>query len=48
MESRGSRTLYTATVIHKDEATRRRHEEMGFHDGWAKAFDQLIAHAGTL
>jgi uncharacterized protein YndB with AHSA1/START domain len=26
-----------------DEAARKRHEEMGFHQGWGKALDQLVA-----
>ncbi len=36
-------TKYTAVAIHPDEAGRRRHEEMGFHDGWSAALDQLVA-----
>lgn len=39
----GNGTRYTALVIHRDEAGRKRHEEMGFHDGWGAAFDQLVA-----
>jgi uncharacterized protein YndB with AHSA1/START domain len=38
-------TKYTATVIHADAASRKKHEEMGFHDGWGAAFDQLVALA---
>jgi uncharacterized protein YndB with AHSA1/START domain len=45
LEPRGTGTRYTATAIHRDEAGRRRHEEMGFHAGWGKALDQLVAHA---
>jgi len=41
-------TKYTALVIHKDEAGRKQHEEMGFHEGWGKALDQLVAHMKTL
>lgn len=37
-------TKYTAIALHRDEATRKRHEEMGFRDGWGKALDQLVAH----
>ena len=33
------------TVMHGDEASTRRHEEMGFHDGWGKALEQLVAVA---
>jgi uncharacterized protein YndB with AHSA1/START domain len=28
---------------HRDETTRKQHEEMGFHDGWGKVPDQLAA-----
>jgi uncharacterized protein YndB with AHSA1/START domain len=38
----GSGTTYTATVIHADEAARKRHEGMGFESGWGTAFDQLV------
>jgi uncharacterized protein YndB with AHSA1/START domain len=39
---RAGKTHYSAVVLHKDEAERKRHEEMGFHDGWNKCLDQLI------
>jgi uncharacterized protein YndB with AHSA1/START domain len=48
LETRGTGTLYRATALHADEATRKRHDEMGFHDGWGKALDQLVAHMKTL
>ena len=35
-------TQYTATVIHADEAGCKQHTEMGFHEGWGKALDQLL------
>jgi uncharacterized protein YndB with AHSA1/START domain len=41
----GEGTKYTALVMHSDEASTKRHEEMGFHDGWGKALDQLVAVA---
>ena len=41
----GKGTLYRATAIHLDEAARKKHEEMGFHNGWSAALDQLVAHA---
>lgn len=44
LESQGSGTRYTATAIHRDEATRKRHEEMGFYQGWGQCLDQLVAH----
>ena len=48
MEPHGKGTRYTAIAIHRDEAGRRKHEEMGFHDGWGKALDQLVAHVKTM
>ena len=42
LERHGSGTKYTALAMHKDEAGRKTHEEMGFHDGWGKALDQLM------
>lgn len=36
-------TRYTALVMHSDPATCRHHAELGFHDGWATALDQLVA-----
>lgn len=41
-------TKYTAIAVHKDEASRKTHEEMGFHSGWGTALDQLVAHAKTM
>jgi uncharacterized protein YndB with AHSA1/START domain len=43
LAAQGSGTKYTATVIHADEAACRQHAEMGFHEGWGKALDQLVA-----
>ncbi len=37
-------TRYTAMAIHGDAETRKKHEEMGFHHGWATALDQLVEH----
>ena len=47
-EAQGTRTKYTAIAVHGDEATSKRHEEMGFHQGWGAALDQLVALAKTL
>ncbi|WP_269531881.1 SRPBCC family protein [Chitinimonas sp. BJYL2] len=38
-------TRYIARVFHADEEGRKRHEDMGFHDGWGAALDQLVAWA---
>lgn len=48
LEPRGKGTRYHVLARHKDEAGRKQHEEMGFHHGWGKALDQLVAHAKTL
>ena len=44
VEPQGSGTKYTAHAMHRDEDGRKRHEEMGFHEGWGKALDQLVAY----
>ncbi|TCS35126.1 uncharacterized protein YndB with AHSA1/START domain [Paucimonas lemoignei] len=48
LESKGEETVYTATVIHRDEEGRKRHEAMGFYEGWGAALDQLVALARTM
>jgi uncharacterized protein YndB with AHSA1/START domain len=35
-------TNYTAIAIHRDEDARKKHEAMGFHEGWGQVYDQLI------
>lgn len=44
LESQGSGTRYTAIALHRDEAARQKHEEMGFHEGWGTVADQLVAY----
>ena len=41
-------TRYTAVAIHKDEADRKTHEDMGFHTGWGQCLDQLVALANKI
>lgn len=36
-------TRYTARALHWTDADRAAHEQMGFHEGWGKATDQLEA-----
>lgn len=48
MEPSGAGTKYTATVMHSNAAGKAKHEAMGFHQGWGKALDQLVALAKTL
>jgi uncharacterized protein YndB with AHSA1/START domain len=38
-------TLYRALVRHKSDEDRRKHEEMGFYQGWGTCLDQLDALA---
>ena len=45
LERHGAGTKYTALVMHGREDDCKRHEQMGFHDGWGKALDQLVAVA---
>lgn len=42
------RTRYDASALHWTEDARKAHEEMGFHQGWNAAADQLEALARTL
>jgi uncharacterized protein YndB with AHSA1/START domain len=35
-------TNYTAIAIHRDEDGRKKHEAMGFHEGWGQVFDQMV------
>lgn len=43
IEPEGQGTRYTAIARHSDAATQQRHAEMGFHEGWGAALDQLVA-----
>jgi uncharacterized protein YndB with AHSA1/START domain len=45
LEPHGKGTKYTAIALHRDEEGRKTHEAMGFHEGWGKALDQLVAVA---
>ena len=47
-EPEGSKTRYTAVVRHWSEDDKKKHEEMGFHQGWGICADQLEALAKTL
>lgn len=48
IEPDGDGTLYTARAFHGTPETRRKHEEMGFHDGWGTAATQLEDLCRTL
>ena len=36
-------TSYRVIAMHPDEASRKAHESMGFHEGWGKALDQMVS-----
>jgi uncharacterized protein YndB with AHSA1/START domain len=42
LTSEGAGTRYHAHAMHRDEAGRTQHEEMGFYEGWGAALDQLV------
>ena len=45
MESDGKGgTNYRAIAMHRDEDGRKKHEAMGFHQGWGQVFDQMVEH----
>jgi uncharacterized protein YndB with AHSA1/START domain len=41
-------TKYTATAMHASEDDAKKHDEMGFHEGWGAALDQLVTVAKKL
>ncbi len=43
-EAYGGGTKYTAVGMHRNSDDRKKHDEMGFHQGWGAALDQLVAH----
>ncbi len=38
----GSKTRYRAIAMHATEEARKKHEQMGFQEGWGAALNQLI------
>lgn len=48
LEDHGSGTKYTALALHGEPAGKKLHEEMGFHEGWGQALNQLVEVAKTL
>ena len=42
LEDHAGKTNYSVRVLHKDEADRKKHEDMGFQFGWSKCLDQLV------
>lgn len=43
LQPAGGGTKYTAIAVHADAESKRKHEEIGFHQGWSAALDQLVA-----
>ena len=41
-------TKYTVIALHGNEEGRKKHEEMGFHEGWGTTLDQLVTYVKTL
>ena len=44
----GQGTRYSARVLHKTAEDSRKHEQMGFHEGWGTTIDQLAAHVAAM
>lgn len=47
-EAENEGTRYAARVLHRNPAESRKHEELGFYDGWGTALDQLVQVAPLL
>lgn len=41
-------TQYTAVAMHKDDADKKKHADMGFEQGWGTALDQLVEYSRKL
>lgn len=48
IEPEGSGARYRAVAIHRDPEARKKHEEMGFHEGWGTVLTQLVAYAKAI
>ena len=48
MADEGDGTRYVARAMHPDKATRDRHDQMGFFEGWNICIDQMEEFARTL
>jgi hypothetical protein len=45
LEPRGAGTKYTGIADPRRRRRCQKHANMGFHDGWGKALDQLVTFA---
>jgi uncharacterized protein YndB with AHSA1/START domain len=43
LEPHANGTKYTAIAMHANKASRKKHEEMGFEEGWGTCAEQLVA-----
>jgi len=41
-------TKYVARALHKNDADRKKHEDMGFETGWGTVWEQLVAYASKM
>jgi uncharacterized protein YndB with AHSA1/START domain len=48
LEPKVDATLCTTVALHRNEADRNHHDEMGFHQGWGTVLDQLGIYAPTM
>lgn len=44
MTPEGTGTRYKAVAMHHSAENRKKHEGMGFHEGWGTCLDQLVEH----
>jgi uncharacterized protein YndB with AHSA1/START domain len=44
LATNGNGTRYKAIAIHGNDETRKKHAEMGFHDGWGTVASQMVEY----
>ncbi|ALO27703.1 hypothetical protein LEP1GSC121_1803 [Leptospira borgpetersenii serovar Castellonis str. 200801910] len=44
LEAHETGTKYRAIAIHGNETNRKKHQDMGFHEGWGIVLDQLVVY----
>ena len=47
IQAHGTGSRYAALVMHASEQDRKKHEDMGFQQGWGAALDQMLAYIKT-
>ena len=48
IEPNGKGAKYTAIAMHSDEEGRKKHDAMGFIDGWGQCLQQLVEYVKTV